>query len=96
MARKTGPRGQFVRQLKSFNVIQTATTMAAVYAVIGAIAGVLFFLGMLASGRFLGAVGALIGMPIAYSVGGFIFTAIACFIYNEVAKRVGGIEVEIS
>ena len=85
-----------MRQLKSFNVIQTATTMAAVYAVIGAIAGVLFFLGMLASGRFLGAVGALIGMPIAYSVGGFIFTAIACFVYNEVAKRVGGIEVEIS
>ena len=85
-----------MRQLKSFNVIQTATTMAAVYAVIGAIAGVLFFLGMLASGHFLGAVGMLIVMPIAYSVGGFILTAIACFVYNEVAKRVGGIEIEIS
>jgi hypothetical protein len=85
-----------MRQLKSFNVIQTATTMAAVYAVLGAIAGVLFFLGGLASGRFLAAVGALILMPIAYSLGGFILTAIVCFIYNEVAKRVGGIEVEIS
>jgi hypothetical protein len=85
-----------MRQLRSFNVIQTATTMAAVYAVIGAIAGVLFFLGMLASGRLLAAIGMLIVMPIAYAVGGFIFTAIACFVYNEVAKRVGGIEVEIS
>jgi hypothetical protein len=31
-----------MRQLKSFNFIQTVTTMAAVYAVLGAIAGVLF------------------------------------------------------
>jgi uncharacterized membrane protein (DUF2068 family) len=85
-----------MRQLKSFNVIQTATTMAAVYAVLGAIAGVLFFLGGLASGRFLAAVSALILMPLAYGLGGFILTAIACFAYNEVAKHVGGIEIEIS
>ena len=29
-------------------------------------------------------------------IGGFIVTAIVCAIYNEVAKRVGGIEVERS
>ena len=85
-----------MRQLKSFNVIQTATTMAAVNAVIGALVGLLVFLNMLASGRFLAAVGVLIGAPIAYGLLAFIFTAIACFLYNEVAKRVGGIEVEIS
>jgi hypothetical protein len=34
----------------------------------------------------------LIILPIMYTVGGFIFTMIAAWIYNMVASRVGGFE----
>ena len=34
--------------------------------------------------------------PVFYAVGAFIFTAIVCWLYNAVAKRIGGIEFELS
>ena len=34
-------------------------------------------------------------LPIIYGVAGFIFTAIGCVIYNVVASRVGGIEIQM-
>ena len=39
--------------------------------------------------------GVALALPILYGVCGFIFTAIACAIYNFVAGFVGGIEVEL-
>jgi hypothetical protein len=39
--------------------------------------------------------GLAVALPILYGVMGFIFTAIACAIYNFVAGFVGGIEVEL-
>jgi len=37
----------------------------------------------------------LIGVPVSAAVGGFVLTAIACGLYNALAERFGGIEVEL-
>jgi L-cystine uptake protein TcyP (sodium:dicarboxylate symporter family) len=34
--------------------------------------------------------------PIFYTVMGYVFTALSCVLYNFLAKRVGGIEFEVS
>lgn len=36
------------------------------------------------------------GLPSPYGVGGFIFAALGCALYNMVAGWVGGIEIELS
>jgi hypothetical protein len=35
-------------------------------------------------------------LPILYGLGGFVVTAIFCWLYNAVAKRLGGIEIDLS
>jgi hypothetical protein len=85
-----------MQQIKSFGVFQTAKVMGALYFVFGLVFGTIGFLISLFSGRFFHALFMLVVVPIGYAVGGFIVTAIFCAIYNEVAKRVGGIEVERS
>ncbi len=40
--------------------------------------------------------GYVILVPIVYGLIGFVFTAIACVIYNIVAGWTGGVEVEIA
>ena len=85
-----------MRQLKSFNVFQTAKTLGALYFVFGLIFGVIGFLLSLIHGRVIHALLILILPPIGYGVGGFIFTAIMCAIYNEIATRIGGIEFDLS
>jgi|SwirhisoilCB2_FD_contig_41_6525614_length_583_multi_2_in_0_out_0_1 hypothetical protein len=81
-------------QIRSFGVFQTSKVMGALYFVVGLIMGLFgFFFGLL-TGRFLHALFMLIMMPIGYGVAGFIFTAILCALYNELAGRIGGIEVE--
>jgi hypothetical protein len=34
--------------------------------------------------------------PVLYGIAGFIGTAIICWLYNAIAKRIGGIEFEAS
>jgi hypothetical protein len=34
--------------------------------------------------------------PAFYGVAGFIFTAIICWLYNAIARRIGDIEFEVS
>lgn len=85
-----------MQQIKSFGVMQTAKALAAVYFVIGLIAGVLTALVAivrLMPGR---AVAALVLMPVAYTIAGFILVVLLCTVYNAVAKKFGGIEIELS
>src|SRR2546425_12375195 len=78
--------------------------MGAIYAVIGLILLPFFLLasliGSMAGGHDnpLGAIGGLIfGLfaPIFYGVLGFVFGAIGAFLYNFMAKWLGGIEVQV-
>jgi hypothetical protein len=34
--------------------------------------------------------------PVFYRVAGFVFTAIICWLYNAIARRIGGIQFEVS
>jgi hypothetical protein len=86
------------QRLRRFTIGQTSKVVGTLYGLMGLIF-LLFILvaSVLSSkgpGVVLGVVLALI-MPIAYGVGGFIFTAIACALYNWVAGMVGGIEVQL-
>jgi hypothetical protein len=85
-----------MRQVKSFGVLQTATVLGALYFVFGLIFGVIAALVSIFTGHFGHAIFMLIIPPIGYAVGGFILTAVMCAVYNRVAKRIGGIEVDVS
>lgn len=91
-------------RIRRFNVLKTATVVALMYMVLVAIFIVPIALLLVAVPRgsgFDGVVGlggiltfgivAILG----YGILGWIFTAIACALYNLVARWVGGIEVEV-
>ena len=88
--------------IRRFSVVKTATVVAVMYVVIVAIFIVPLAILAVAFGRGdyqgTGVVGVLVfGLVAAliYGVIGWIFTAIACAIYNLVAGWVGGIEVQV-
>ena len=94
-------------RIRRFNVLKTSTVVALMYMVITAIFVVPFFLlfaivgvavvpGESPTGSV--AIGVLVGIVVVvflYGAIGWVFTAIACEIYNVVAGWVGGIEVEV-
>src|SRR5438445_4322730 len=98
-------RGAFsMRTITSVGVLSVAKIMGAIYAVIGLISYAVFCLkkkiGSMAGGHDnpLGAIGGLIfGLfaPIFYGIMGFVFCAIGAFLYNVMAKWLGGIEVQV-
>ena len=94
-----------MQTIKSVGVLSVAKMMGAVYAVLGLIAMPLLLLIGLAGSMipsssgtnpFAGA-GILFAIlaPVFYGVLGFIFGALGAFIYNLLAKWIGGIEVRI-
>jgi hypothetical protein len=95
-------------RIQRFGVIRTATVVAVLYALIVAIIIVPFIIiaGLLGasaadgSGILAGvglAVAVVIGLLVAafYAAIGWIFTALACLLYNLAARWVGGIEVAV-
>src|SRR5439155_7098400 len=93
-----------MRTITSVGVLSVAKIMGAIYAVIGLILLPFFLLasliGSMAGGHDnpLGAIGGLVfGLfaPIFYGVLGFVFGAIGAFLYNFMAKWLGGIEVQV-
>lgn len=93
-------------EIEHIGVLSAAKLIAIIYAVIGLIVGLLFSLtavtGFALAGEDGGAaallfgVGAVIVMPIAYGVMGFILGAIATWVYNVAAGMVGGVELRLS
>src|ERR1700756_13641 len=93
-------KGAFsMRTITSVGVLSVAKIMGAIYAVIGLILLPFFLLasliGSMAGGHDnpLGAIGGLVfGLfaPIFYGVLGFVFGAIGAFLYNLMAKWLGG------
>jgi hypothetical protein len=91
-----------VAKLKKIGLLSSAKLLAGIMLVLGLIAGIVysfggFFYDLFTTGLNLGtalAFFALIGMPITFAVPGFIAGAILAFIYNLIAGRVGGIELD--
>ena len=95
-------------RIRRFGIVRTATTVAALYAVIALVFVILFGLIALAGVAVVpdssrtaigaGIAGVLIFAVIVvlfYAVIGWIFTAIACALYNFVAGFAGGIEIQV-
>jgi hypothetical protein len=95
-----------MQQLKGFGVFQTAKFIAILYFIIAAVVCVLmipFFLVGGAAMRESGMGGGLMGgsifflilAPFLYAIVAFIATAFSCWVYNVLAKRFGGIEIDL-
>jgi len=94
-------------RIRRFSVVKTATVVALMYMVIVAIFAIPFFLVFAiagfsvnggptqATGMFAGGIVVALVAVLFYGLLGWVFTAIACAIYNVVARWVGGIEVEV-
>ncbi len=88
-------------RIRRFGVLQTATTVAAIYVFVIAIFAVpgAILVGLSAgrnnSAGALGLVVVAVVIAVVYGVLGWVITAIGCAIYNVVAGWVGGIEVQI-
>jgi hypothetical protein len=86
-----------MRQIKSFGVLQTSKVMGALYFFLGLFFMVLFFVFAPARrGHGYRSLFVLVLAPVFYGVAAFICTAIICRLYNAIAKRIGGIEFEVS
>jgi hypothetical protein len=84
------------QQIRRFGIGQTAKVIAVLYALMGLIFVPFFLFAAAFAPKETGfGTGFALALPILYGVLGFIFTAIACAIYNFVAGFVGGIEVEL-
>lgn len=90
--------------IKSVGVLSVAKVMGAIYALLGLIFMPIFLLAGLAgsmaggSNNPFGAIGGLalgIMAPIAYGLIGVVGGAIMAFLYNVMAKWLGGIEVQM-
>jgi len=90
-------------RIRRFGIVQTANTVAAIYAIVIAIVFLPIAAFVAVAGRGTGfgeagAVAVLVGgliIAVVYAVVIWIFTAIAAVLYNLVAGRVGGIEVQL-
>jgi hypothetical protein len=88
-----------MHEIKSFKVWQTAKILAvlgAIYAEIEAIFLVLISFKAHNLHNLRQAIAAIVGIPIMAAFLGFLFTALLCWLYNQVAPRLGGITFELT
>jgi hypothetical protein len=89
------------RRVKKIGVLQTSIVSAIIFFILSLIMVVPMMLVMGIAGVFSDNMGFAFGgafmifMPIMYAVIGFLFTALWCWMYNVVAKWIGGIEIEV-
>ena len=81
--------------IKRFGVMSTAKFSAVFSGIIGIIEGVIFSLLPITGGTFGAGLVFIVLFPVILAFLGFVIGAISAFLYNEIAKRIGGIKVEI-
>ncbi len=84
------------QQIRSIGIFQAAKVIAVIQAVIGLIytvIGIVIVIFSEGEGRNAGIF--FIFMPVIIGICAFIFTALTCWIYNQIVRRVGGIEVTL-
>lgn len=81
-------------QIVRISLFQTAKVIAALYFVVTCIAVALYGVALLVSPALRGQTSlvAVVVSPLLYALFAFVFTFIAAWLYNQVAKVVGGIE----
>ncbi len=86
-----------MKQIKRFGVLQTAKVAGVLYLAIGLVVGVLAFFGSMFGGLRGMAAGGILALliPIVYAILGTVVTALMCLLYNAVAERIGGIEIDL-
>jgi hypothetical protein len=86
-----------MRQIKSFNVMQTAKVLGALYFVFGLGFSLFIVFISITAKKGPGKPSLVFAVlsPFFYGGAGFVFTALFCWFYNVIAKRLGGIEVEV-
>ena len=80
------------KQIKHFSVLQTSKVLAILYGVIAVIFVPFLLIPSLGNEGNGSMVIFSLAAPFLYAIIGFIFTALFCWIYNILAKYVGGIE----
>src|SRR5262249_19021889 len=85
----------YMKKLKSIGVKSVFQVSLVLGAVAGLLVGVVLLIVDLIVQRFLEGVVTLFLAPILYGVMGAMVNALMAFIYNKVAERLGGIEVNI-
>ncbi len=89
-------------RISSIGVLQTAKTLAALYAVVGVVAGIVACLAIVSEPFHLNddwvlrAVIALFAIPVGYALLGLVGTAISAWIYNIVAAKTGGVQFTLT
>ena len=85
------------QQITRFSLVQTAKVAAVLYFALGAIGAVLLLLASLVSptARSQGILFVVLA-PFLYAFFGFVFVFLGCWLYNVVARFVGGIEFTVS
>jgi hypothetical protein len=86
-----------MRHIKSFNVLQTAKVLGALYFALGLVFLPFVVLSILTArgGPSLGSLALAVFSPLIYGVLGFVLGALVAWLYNIIAKQLGGIEVEV-
>lgn len=84
-----------MQQIKSFGVLQTAKVLGVLYLLGSAVVIIPVSLIKIITGN--GGMMLLIILPLIllYGIIGFVSAAVGCFLYNFIASRVGGIELDI-
>lgn len=84
-----------MKKLKSINVVPVFRVSLVLGAVAGAIIGIVLFVMDAIDGRVLEGVVTLFLAPVLYGVMGAIVNAFMAKVYNIVAQRLGGIEIDL-
>jgi uncharacterized membrane protein YfbV (UPF0208 family) len=84
-------------RISSVPILQASKVMGTVYFIMGAVLscfGVMAVM-IMSTDRLASILTALIALPLLAGVVGFLGTALACLLYNQIAGWFGGIDVEI-
>jgi len=88
------------KRVKKIGILQTSLISAIIFFFLSLILVVPIMLIMGIAGGFSDNMGFAFGglllmfMPIMYAIMGFLMTALWCWLYNVIAKKIGGIEIE--
>lgn len=82
------------KQIASISLVQTAKVAAIIYFILG-IVGFVFLLIATMVGARSGGIAIALLTPFLYAFFGFVFVFVGGWIYNQVAKRFGGVEFTV-